>query len=142
MAPDLLHQSTKLDVEMHMKFIGLICAVLLAGLLGSTPSTARAAGIDIFVELAPPSARRERVRPRAGYIWVAGHYQWRGNRHVWQPGYYQRARRGEVYIQPRWVQQGNRWQFQRGNWRRDERRDNRRDNRRDRRDDRRNDRRR
>lgn len=131
-----------------MKFFGLICAVLLAGLLGGTPNQARAAGLDIFVELAPPNARRERVRPRAGYIWVAGHYQWRGSRYLWQPGYYQRARRGEVYVQPRWVQNGNRWQYQRGNWRnenrrdrRNERRENRRENRRDNRGDNRRDRR-
>lgn len=119
-----------------MRIIGLICAVMLAGLLGGAPTQARAAGLDIFVELTPPASRRERVRPRAGYVWVNGHYQWRGNRYVWQPGYYERARRGAVYVQPRWVQQGNRWQYQRGNWR-DDRRDNRRDNRRDRRNDRR-----
>lgn len=106
-----------------MKSASLICAAMLAGLLGAAPGSSRAAGIGIYVELAPPAPRQERVRPRAGYVWVNGHYQWRGSRYVWQPGYYERIRRGSVYAQPRWVQQGNRWHYERGRWHDDHRRD-------------------
>lgn len=69
---------------------------------------------------APPPPRVERVpAPRRGMVWSQGHWEWRGQRHVWVPGTWIRVRPGYSYHQPAWVQSGNRWQFRRGGWDRD-----------------------
>ena len=70
---------------------------------------------------APPPPRREAVpRPRRGQVWVAGHWEWQGRRHVWAPGYWIKARPGYQYRQPQWVKKGNgQWQMRGGGWDRD-----------------------
>lgn len=68
----------------------------------------------------PPALRYERVPPpRAGQVWVNGHWEWRGHRHVWVAGYWQRARPGYHYRQPAWVERNGHWQMQAGRWDRD-----------------------
>lgn len=51
----------------------------------------------VVVHPAPPPPRYEAVppRPRGGYIWRPGHWEWTGNRYGWVPGRY-------VYRQTGW----------------------------------------
>ena len=59
--------------------------------------------------------------PRNGYVWSDGHWQWRGDRHVWIVGNWQPERPGYAYSQPQWVQrQGGRgWDYRASRWDRD-----------------------
>ncbi len=68
----------------------------------------------------PPPPRHEAVpRPRRGQAWVPGHWEWRGHRHVWVQGYWVKARPGYHYREPRWVDNGGRWEMRPGGWDRD-----------------------
>ncbi|MBU0746279.1 MAG: YXWGXW repeat-containing protein [Gammaproteobacteria bacterium] len=69
---------------------------------------------------APPPPRHEATpRHRRGMVWVPGHWEWRGHRHVWMQGHWVKARHGYHYRQPRWVEHGGRWNMQPGGWDRD-----------------------
>lgn len=75
---------------------------------------------SITVQVAPPPPRFERTpRPRQGYVWAPGHWEWRANRHVWIPGIWMRARPGYAYRAPHWEQHGGRWEYRQGRWDRD-----------------------
>ena len=52
-------------------------------------------------------------------VWVPGHWEWRGHRHVWMQGYWVKARPGYHHREPRWVEHGGRWNMQPGGWDRD-----------------------
>ncbi len=78
-----------------------------------------AAQAQISVTIAPPAPRYEVVpAPRAGYVWDAGHYEYRNGRYAWIPGRWLEARNGYSWEQRRWVQNGGRWQLVGGDWRR------------------------
>ena len=66
-----------------------------------------------LIRVAPPAPRYERQgRERAGYVWVPGYWNWRGNRHVWVKGTYVRERVGYEYSAPRWMQRsGLEWAY-------------------------------
>lgn len=69
---------------------------------------------------APPPPRYEAMpRARRGMAWVPGHWEWRGNRHIWMQGQWVKARHGHHYREPRWVEHGGRWNLQPGGWDRD-----------------------
>ena len=69
---------------------------------------------------APPPHRREAVpAARRGMAWVPGHWEWRGQRHVWMKGYWVKARPGYHYRESRWQERDGRWQMNRGGWDRD-----------------------
>jgi hypothetical protein len=53
--------------------------------------------------IAPPAVRVERWEPRAGFLWVRGHHEWRGGVWAWVPGHYERERAGYIYREPTWV---------------------------------------
>jgi hypothetical protein len=73
----------------------------------------------VIVRTAPPPPRQEAVpEARRGYVWRAGHWDWRGNKHVWVKGQWVKARRGYHYVQPTWVEDNGRWRMSRGAWRR------------------------
>lgn len=96
-----------------------IAATVLAASLGSLAIPANA---GVVIQVAPPAPRVERLPPpRAGYVWVSGHWEWRHNRHVWVKGNWVRERRGYRYVQPNWVERDGRWAMERGNWRRGDR---------------------
>ena len=68
----------------------------------------------------PPPPRYEATpRPRRGQVWVPGHWERRGHRHVWAQGYWVKARPGYHYREPRWVEHGGRWDMHPGGWDRD-----------------------
>ncbi len=98
----------------------ILFAAMLAGSLGSVALPASSA--IVIVREAPPPPRAERaMEPRRGKVWVAGHWDWNGNRHVWVRGKYVNVRRGYYYAEPRWEERDGRWALTRGNWQRGQR---------------------
>ena len=100
----------------------------LAALMGATaPAQAQIQGTVIvqsgspgYVIPAPPPQRREATpRARRGEVWVPGYWDWRGNRHVWVKGHFEKARAGYSYRTPQWEQRDGRWEINRGGWDRD-----------------------
>ena len=94
---------------------------LLAGALVSASlvvmSLPAAAAVGLYVDIAPPASRYEVVpAPRAGYVWVPGFWDWRGNRHVWARGHWERERRGYFWHPNRWEERDGRWVFEKGRW--------------------------
>ncbi len=79
--------------------------------IGSTPS------VDEPTE-APPTPRHKRMKPRSGFVWVQGHWEWRNGTYAWAPGHWERARSGYSYRQGRWDRRGNRWVWEPGRWER------------------------
>lgn len=70
-----------------------------------------------YVQVAPPPPRHERIpRPRAGYIWAPGHWEWRGNRHEWTSGVWIAERPGYQYRPATWQQRDGRWYMEQGRW--------------------------
>jgi hypothetical protein len=99
----------------------LIASLLSAGAIGAVslplPS---AAAVDISVNIAPPAPRYEVVPgPRAGYVWVPGHWQWNGRRYYWTAGFWERGRPGYAFHRPEWVQRDGRWHYEARRWDRD-----------------------
>lgn len=82
---------------------------------GGWQPVARAGHEEILV--APPPPRYERMpRPRDGYVWSPGHWEWRGNRHEWISGIWIEDRPGYVYAQPAWYQRDGRWIMEPSRW--------------------------
>jgi len=99
----------------------ILLAAMVATSLGSI-ATPAAAAVDIVVQLAPPPLRAERLPPpRRGYVWVPGHWNWNGQRHVWVRGVWLAERRGYRYAHPTWEERDGRWHMQRGRWMRGDR---------------------
>jgi hypothetical protein len=67
------------------------------------------------VDTEPPPPKYVTVTPRAGHVWVRGHYEWR-NRWQWVPGHWERQRSGMHWMPGQWERRGNRWHWQEGRW--------------------------
>jgi YXWGXW repeat-containing protein len=94
----------------------LLIGALLTSSLGVLPLPA-AADVGFYIDLAPPAPRYEVVpAPRAGMAWIPGYWDWRGNRHVWVRGHWQRERHGMHWHPNRWEQRDGRWYLERGRW--------------------------
>jgi len=77
------------------------------------------ASAEVYINVAPPAPRSERAPTvRKNHQWVAGHWNWRGNKHVWVKGRYVRDRPGYTYYAPRWQQRDGRWVLERERWNR------------------------
>jgi hypothetical protein len=101
--------------EEFMVLRKLLIAPMVAGSLGSVSLPATSA--VIVLQRVPLPLRAERAPPpRRGYVWVPGHWDWRGHRHLWVKGNWVRDRPGYTYRQPRWEERDGRWQMERGNW--------------------------
>ena len=50
----------------------------------------------------PPPPPIERVRPRRGWVWVEGGYDWRRGRYVPRRGHWERERPGRQWHGGRW----------------------------------------
>lgn len=118
----------------HLRFAPTLRLALLALGACATVQAARAAPPAIVIApTAPPGAVRlvqyqpppppPRARPipapRAGKVWVQGHWEWRGNRYIWRDGHWVGMRPGQHYVQPSWVERNGRWHYQGGRWDRD-----------------------
>jgi hypothetical protein len=94
----------------------LLLGALATASIGVLPVQA-AADVGLFVDIAPPASRYEVVpAPRAGYVWVPGYWDWRGNHHVWTRGHWERERHGYYWHPNRWEERDGRWAFERGRW--------------------------
>ena len=103
----------------------LVSALFAAGMLGAAamPQTSIAA-IDVYVNVAPPADRYERVpEARRGYVWSPGYWDYRKNKHVWVKGSQVRERQGYAYEPNRWVERDGRWNLERSRWNHGQRRD-------------------
>ena len=95
-------------------------AVLAAASATISVSAVAASYVDVHV--GPPPPRHEVVpAARAGYHWSPGYWDWRGHKHVWVNGHWERDRRGYVYHAPRWEQNGDQWRLHHGAWTRGDR---------------------
>jgi hypothetical protein len=75
---------------------------------------------DIYVDIAPPGRRAEKMEHREGYVWVPGAYVWRNGKHDWVAGHLVAEKKGYRYAPDRWVMHdNNKWAYQRGGWNQD-----------------------
>jgi hypothetical protein len=76
--------------------------------------------VDGVVLVAPPPPREEIVgeAPMPGYVWIAGYWNWVGNRHEWVAGHWVPPRQGRQWVQYQWVRQGDGWRLNPGHWER------------------------
>jgi YXWGXW repeat-containing protein len=109
------HRSAK-EITMFAKAAASASLAILAlGTFSALPAAAQ-----VYVQVAPPPPRHEVVpAPRPGRVWVPGHWEWRGHRHVWIGGMWMTERHGYAYRQPEWKEHDGRWEYRRGGWDRD-----------------------
>ena len=102
----------------------MIKKLLLAAMIAASAGTfaVPAVGAGVYVTVAPPAMREEAVpQPRRGHSWTPGHWNWRGNKHVWVSGSWVRDRPGYRYNAPTWKERDGRWALERGRWSRGDR---------------------
>lgn len=94
--------------------------VVLSASSTACMATVRPAPGVVYVREGPPRAIRE-VRPVAPgrtYVWIPGHYDYRGRAYVWVPGRYEvpasNYRRWEA---GKWRHDRNGWYWVDGHWR-------------------------
>ena len=93
----------------------LLLGALATAAIGVMPLPSLAAGV--YVDIAPPAPRYEvEPAPRTGFVWVPGFWDWRGHRHVWVKGHFERERHGMYWHPNRWVQNDGRWSLEHGHW--------------------------
>ena len=93
--------------------------VLLAGLIAVLLCSSVLAESEIRVGTAPPPARHEVVpKPKDGYAWAPGHWEWTGRFYNWVAGTWLTARPGYHWIEDQWQQEGDQWRYLRGHWER------------------------
>lgn len=93
-------------------------ALASLGAVVSTPASAAHYAVhSVHIQVAPPAPRYEAApAPRRGHVWVPGHWEWRGQRHVWVAGRHIQQRPGHHYRPVQWQQHNGHWQMQRGGW--------------------------
>lgn len=97
----------------------VLVAAALAAAIGGAATTASAV---TYARVAPPEPRVEVIpEPRRNRTWVAGHWEWKNQRHVWVAGKWIRDRPGYRYNQAAWVERDGRWAMTRGSWARGDR---------------------
>jgi WXXGXW repeat (2 copies) len=100
-------------------FKRLASAALLAAASAAFVAPVQAAPLNVDISVGPPPPRVEVVpAPRPGYVWAPGYWDWRGGKHYWVRGDWQREREGYVYHHPEWVHHGDAWHLNRGGWER------------------------
>jgi hypothetical protein len=77
----------------------------------------------VRITQAPPAPRPEdrNLRnhpPSKQHIWIAGYWVWRGGRHEWVNGHWERPPTGRrSWVEPRWEHRGGEYLFIEGSWR-------------------------
>ncbi|MBL8519616.1 MAG: YXWGXW repeat-containing protein [Betaproteobacteria bacterium] len=95
----------------------LLLAAATAAALSGMPIAQASPHWSIGINIGPPPLRYEPVPvPRAGYVWVPGYWDWRGQRHVWISGHYLREKRHQHYSPSYWSERGGRWYHAPGRW--------------------------
>ena len=97
----------------------VLAAMLLMGTMALSAPSPGFAAVNVDINIAPPAAPVEVIpAARAGFVWVPGYYEWRGERHVWVTGHWIRERRGFHWVPAHWDHRGDRWHFEPGHWQR------------------------
>jgi hypothetical protein len=102
---------------MDLARIALLVAVCLAdGLL--LIKTAPALAAEIITDVAPPPLRAENPgRPRDGYAWAPGHWEWSGHAYQWVPGSYIVEHGKAHWVADQWQpMDGSQWRYLPGHW--------------------------
>lgn len=103
-----------------MKKCMLLAVFSLLSLVPQGPLAQVRVVAGVRVAVAPPRPRVERVlvAPSHSHHWIAGHWVWRGSRHVWFPGRWMLAPvPGYVWEPAHWEQADGGWMFYEGHWR-------------------------
>jgi len=103
------------------KLSSLLLVTLVAsaasGCVVRTRGHVRVAPVAVVeVEEAPPPPRTVVVETRPGFVFVQGHWNYRGGRYVWLAGHWERERANHVWVQGRWERRGNRHVWVEGRW--------------------------
>jgi hypothetical protein len=97
----------------------LLTACVVAPVPAGGPYGYAVAPAGVYAPVAPPTPYYE-VQPAIPYpgaVWVGGYWNWSGNRHVWQPGHYERPRPGYRWAPHHWERsQRGGWALQGGGW--------------------------
>lgn len=126
---DLAMNTKSVWVKLGMPAVSLgLPALLLVGAL--TPQIARASfatpvllaevNVDLNIGAPPPPRHEviiERNRPSRDHVWVPGYWAWRGGRHEWVEGRWERPPHGrKVWVEPKWEHRGKGYVFVEGYW--------------------------
>ena len=65
---------------------------------------------------APPSPREEKFAARAGFVWIAGRWDWKNDQWAWIDGHWERERAGKRWRPAEWQNQSNTWVLVDGDW--------------------------
>ena len=97
----------------------LLAAAAALTSMGAAAQVSVNINVPGLITVAPPAPRYEVVpAPRAGFIWVPGHWQWNQGAYAWRGGYWERARPDYVYAPGRWIQADGGWRWVEPNWKR------------------------
>jgi hypothetical protein len=64
----------------------------------------------------PPPPQNEPHDNRAGFVWVAGEWDWRGGKYEWVAGHWERERAGQQWRPGRWEQRDGAYVKTSGDW--------------------------
>ena len=57
------------------------------------------------------------AKPGPQYVWVQGHWTWRGGSYHWINGHWKKKKRGKVWVAGHWKKRRGRWVWVAGHWR-------------------------
>jgi hypothetical protein len=104
--------------------IRVTAALLAVGAVGAVGACAasprpRRVGVEYAVRQ-PPAERVEVIpaSPGGDFVWVKGHWGWRGNEYAWVPGHWVVPERGfREWVPGRWEHDRGGWFYVDGHWR-------------------------
>ena len=78
-------------------------------------------GVDVHLgaeptEAPPPPQAENHEATRAGFVWVAGQWDWKGGKYEWRAGHWERERAGKHWRESRWEQKDGKWHLTPGDW--------------------------
>jgi len=99
----------------HRKFLTAAILVLASAAAGHV-----AAQVNVTIQVGPPAPVHEQVPTLpAGSTWAPGYWAWQDGRHIWVHGRAMREHPGYRWVPDNWVQRGNAYYRQPGEWARD-----------------------
>jgi len=95
------------------------CTLLALGAI-ALPTVAYADKVEVEINAAPPPPPTVNVEvkpaPRAGQVYVPGHYEYESSRYVWRDPQYIPERQGYKYEFSTIEQKGDKWVYRSGEW--------------------------
>jgi hypothetical protein len=72
---------------------------------------------DVYTDQTPPPPKEfQPPRPRDGYVWAPGFWDWNGKNFHWVSGTWLVERRARHWVADHWEQSDARWHFVAGRW--------------------------